>query len=198
VKAVWAKAVAWLASLSRKSGSAARAAAKLASKWWGAARSRLGPLGKATAAFCKKHGRVAFVELPRRLRERFRKLVPSRKTRLAVASGSAAAVLAVATFLLWPESEPALAKQPGKEYCEFLARPAARLYIDGKLVAEEIPPIHRVQLDVGKHHIRFVSPDSRAHETEIEVVDGKPVRWLMNFVDNRLSRGAATAEEARK
>ena len=71
------------------------------------------------------------------------------------------------------------------EYCEFNARPAAKLFIDGELVAAEIPPAKGVELDVGKHTIRFVSPDGKTRETEIDVVAGKPTQWGMNFIKNR-------------
>ena len=72
------------------------------------------------------------------------------------------------------------------ERCEFLARPAAKLFIDDVLVADEVPPIYRTRLATGPHTLRFVSPRNRTHEVEIEVVKGRQIRWVMNFVRGRL------------
>ena len=72
------------------------------------------------------------------------------------------------------------------ERCEFLARPAAKLFIDDVLVSGEIPPIYRTRLGTGPHTLRFVSPRNRTHEVRIEVVKGRPIRWVMNFVKGRM------------
>jgi len=98
----------------------------------------------------------------------------------------AVVVLAVLISLFWPGWSGKPAAKPGMEFCEFLARPAAKLYIDGKLVAKEVPPIHSTQLKVGEHTIRFVSPSNKEHKTTIKVAKGRQVQWFMNFVEGRI------------
>lgn len=80
------------------------------------------------------------------------------------------------------------ASAPVTEVCEFLARPATRLYIDGQLVSAEIPPIYRTELAVGGHTVHFVSATNRTHELRVHVVAGSPSRWFMNWIENRVDR----------
>jgi hypothetical protein len=76
--------------------------------------------------------------------------------------------------------------EPGTEICEFLARPAAKLFIDGKQVAEEIPPVYRLPLPTGRHAVRFEGPGGVAHEMTINVVAGNPRQWFVNLVDGKV------------
>ena len=78
--------------------------------------------------------------------------------------------------------------------CEFLARPAARLFIDGKLASEEVPPIYRTELEIGEHIIRFVSPANRTKELRIDVVKNLPTRWLMNWVEHHVDERPLNSE----
>lgn len=102
----------------------------------------------------------------------------SRKLRLATAAVVVAATAVGSHFLFLSYVDA--------ETCEFLARPTATLYIDGKLASESIPPIHREKLRVGEHFVQFVGPDGEYHEVTIDVVKGSPTRWFMNFVDGRV------------
>jgi hypothetical protein len=138
----------------------------------------------------------------------YRKLPPRRRRRVKL-GGALAAVILLAASLVWYESVwptffladrpwlPPVVPVPSgdEEVCEFLARPGATLYIDGGFVSEEIPPIYRTVLAVGDHKVRFENTDpgteDEAHETTIDVVKGKPARWVMNFVKGTLDRRAA-------
>ena len=82
--------------------------------------------------------------------------------------------------------------------CEFLARPAARLFIDGKLASEEVPPIYRTQLELGEHTIRFVSPGNRTNEIRINVVKHLPTQWFMNFFEGRVDERPLSSEKEAK
>ncbi len=96
----------------------------------------------------------------------------------------------------WAAARAALAAPPlPTEICEFLARPAARLYIDGKLVSKEIPPIFRTELAIGEHTVRFVSVTNRTRELRIQVVEGSPTRWVMNWVENRVGQRSLDRHE---
>ncbi len=188
----------WLKTASRKSGGWLKAAApkkdgeaastrtsgamKALSKRWGVVRPKL---------------KLAFVDYPKRVYARYQKKVPSKKTRQAIAGG-AILVVAIAGYFLWSGSDGALVPRPGTEFCEFLARPAAKLFIDEDLATAETPPIYGAELTLGKHVIRFVSPDEKTHETEIDVVAGKQNLWFMNFVENRLYERAWPAKEEAK
>ena len=75
-----------------------------------------------------------------------------------------------------------------KEEVEFVANRASRLYIDGDLVSEEIPPPYRVKLSVGKHTVRFRGLDGSNHELTIDVVAGRRELWSMVFADGEVLR----------
>ncbi len=92
-----------------------------------------------------------------------------------------------------PERE--VQSEQEKEVCEFLARPAAKLFIDGKLASEEVPPIYRTQLELGEHTIRFVSPENRTNEKRIDVVKGLPTRWFMNWAEGRVDERRLNPEK---
>ncbi len=94
-------------------------------------------------------------------------------------------------------SDPALEAQsePRTEVCEFLARPAARLFIDGKLASEEVPPIYRTELEIGEHIIRFVSTANRTNEIRIDVVEDLPTRWFMNWVEDQVDERPLQSDE---
>ena len=84
------------------------------------------------------------------------------------------------------------------EVCEFLARPSARLYIDRQFVSEEIPPIYRAKLRIGKHFVRFIGPEDVPHETTIDVTKGHPTLWVMNFIEGRLHTRVQNRDEETK
>lgn len=134
------------------------------------------------------------------------RLSPRRRRLVVIGGAVALAGLTAGAFVRYP----ALWKRhfggasvganavPGaeEEICEFLARPAARLYIDGELVAEEIPPLHRTALSVGEHTVRFVSPSGATREITIRVAKRRPKQWFMNFVDGRVhGRPAASLKK---
>lgn len=98
------------------------------------------------------------------------------------------------------ESEPerAVESEQEKEVCEFLARPVAKLFIDGKLASEEVPPIYRTQLELGEHTIRFVSPENRTNEMRIDVVKDLPTRWFMNWAEGRVDERRMNPEKEAK
>ena len=123
--------------------------------------------------------------------------IKSRKVRRGVALGGVL-LIGVGAFFLWPAPGQEVSADSGQETCEFLARPAARLYIDGKLASQELPPIHRTRLDVGRHSVRFVSPKNRSHEASIVVVRGKPTQWFMNFINDTLDMRSLISEKEEK
>ena len=77
-----------------------------------------------------------------------------------------------------------------EETCEFLASPAARLYVDGELASGEVPPLYRTALPVGEHTVRFVSPSGLSREITIQVAKGRPEQWFMDFADGEVHRRA--------
>lgn len=135
----------------------------------------------------------------------YRKLPPRRRRRVKL-GGALATVILLAASLVWYEAlwptyfladrpwVPPVAPVPSEdeEACEFFARASARLYIDGEFVSEEIPPIYRTVLPVGDHKVRFESTEGKTkgevREITIDVVKGKPARWVMNFVKGTLDR----------
>ena len=209
LKTVSGKVGNWLKTTSRKTGGWLKTASRKTGGWLKAA----APKKDGEAASTKTSGarkalskrwdairpklKLAFVDYPKRVYSRYQKKVPSKKTRQVIAGG-AILVVAIASYFLWPGSDGALAPRPGMEFCEFLARPAAKLYIDEDLVTAQTPPIYRTELTLGKHTIRFVSPDEKTHEKEIDVVAGKRIRWFMSFVENRLYERAWTVKEEAK
>ncbi len=143
-----------------------------------------------------KLGTFTVWKIPRHAYRTFRG-IKSRKLRRAVALG-VVLLIGVGAFFLWPALEPQLAADTRRESCEFLARPAARLYIDGKLMSQEIPPIYRTRLEAGRHAVRFVSPKNRSHEASIVVVKGKPTQWFMNFINDELDERSLISEREEK
>ena len=135
--------------------------------------------------------KLALWKLPKIAYRRYRG-IRSTKVRRAVAL-AALLVIGVAVFFVW--SSPTKGLWWNKEMCEFLARPAAKLYIDGELASEEVPPIYRTQLEPGKHAIRFVSPEDRSHEVSIEVIKGQPTQWFMNFVEDQIYQRSPNSEK---
>ncbi len=164
--------------------------------------------------------KVPLWTIPKYAYQRYRR-ISSRKMRLSIAI-STLLVTGVGAFFIWPEleqmnfsewkrdvqsepggdvrSEPALEAQsePRTEVCEFLARPAARLFIDGKLASEEVPPIYRTELEIGEHIIRFVSPTNRTKELRIDVVKNLPTRWLMNWVEDHVDERPLNSDKGVK
>ena len=123
--------------------------------------------------------------------------IKSKKLRRATALG-AVLLIGVGAFFLWPALEQGISADTGKEACEFLARPAARLYVDGKLESQEVPPIFRIRLATGRHTVRFVSPENRSHEASIVVVRGKPTQWFMNFINDTLDERSLISKRENK
>jgi len=103
-------------------------------------------------------------------------------------------VSAFLAYLFWLGPKMQAWSEPGKEFCEFLARPAAELYIDGQLASKEVPPIYSTQLGVGEHDVRFVSPDNKEHSTTINVEKGRRVQWFMNFVEGQIYQMPTSGE----
>ncbi len=130
----------------------------------------------------------------------YRKLPPGRR-RWVLAGGAVILVALSAALYAWYQvlSTPlpggsevsAVSPTAEEEVCEFLARPAARLYIDGEAVVEEIPPLYRAALSVGEHTVRFVSPSGVTRKVTIRVAKGYPRQWFMNFVDGKVHRREA-------
>ncbi len=171
----------------KKSGQAA-------SKWSGTARTRIKDASAKASPHVKKYGNLIFREYPARAWRRYRD-IPSVQARRAIALAAVLLVLILAAFLLWPGGDGRT--QSGKVLCEFLARPAAELHINDQLARAEIPPIYRVELEPGEYKIVFVSPDKREHQAQLEVVEGKPVHWFMDFVEGRMNvRPPLTVEVA--
>lgn len=123
--------------------------------------------------------------------------ISSTRVRRAVALG-AGILVGAGAFFMWPAAEREVAADPGQETCEFLARPAAKLYIDGALASQEVPPIHRTRLELGEHTVRFVSPENRMHQATIVVVRGRPMQWFMNFVTGELAERSLISEREEK
>ncbi len=121
----------------------------------------------------------------RRLSRPWRRRVVISAALIVVASGAGAGgwvyLGGPAEFLraAWLPWNPAGLPGPNEETCEFLARPAAKLYIDGEFVAGEIPPRYRTALAVGRHEIEFVDSDGQRHRKTIRVVKGRPMRWYL-------------------
>ena len=170
-------------------------------------RDRVSPIARLTAVYGKRPAAIKTAEqavkkLGKRLLWDYPKLgyrrylaIESKSARRGIPGGAAALLIAVLAVWLWPWSG---ALATGFEFSEFLARPAAKLYIDGELATSEIPPIHRTQLSHGEHTIRFVSPENQEHEMTIHVAAGQPTRWVMNFVENRMSTSSLNTEEESK
>ncbi len=123
--------------------------------------------------------------------------IKSKRLRRATALG-AVLLIGVGAFFLWPALEKQLSADSSRETCEFLARPAAKLYVDGELVSQEVPPIYRTRLEAGRHAVRFVSPKNRSHEASIVVVKGKPTQWFMNFINDTLDERPLISEKEEK
>ncbi len=123
--------------------------------------------------------------------------IKSKRLRRATALG-AVLLIGVGAFFLWPALEKQLSADSSRETCEFLARPAAKLYVDGELVSQEVPPIYRTRLEAGRHAVRFVSPKNRSHEASIVVVKGKPTQWFMNFINDKLDERSLIPEREKK
>ena len=149
-----------------------------------------GPFG------CVSRFALAVCKAPGRTYAAYR-AIKSTKVRRSVALG-VGLLVGIGAFFVWPGAGQDVSADPRKESCEFLARPAARLYIDGKLASKEVPPIHRVRLDVGRHTVRFVSPENRTHKASFVVVRGKPTQWFMNFIDNKLDERSLISEREEK
>jgi hypothetical protein len=123
--------------------------------------------------------------------------IRSTRVRRAVALG-VGILIGAGAFFVWPAADREVAADPAQETCEFLARPAARLYIDEALVSKEVPPIHRTRLAAGEHTVRFISPDNRAHQARILVVRGRPTQWFMNFVTGELAERSLISERSER
>ena len=131
----------------------------------------------------------------------YRRLPPARRKRAIVASALVVLALPVAGYF-WYDSAMAMGASAlesvtlrwkaffveEKEEVEFVANRASRLYIDGDLVSEEIPPPYRVKLSVGEHTVRFRGLDGSNHELTIDVVAGRRERWSMVFADGEVLR----------
>jgi hypothetical protein len=151
--------------------------------------------------------RAVFWQVPRAffaaMGRSYRKLPPRRRRRVMLGGALATVILLAASFVwyeaLWPTYFladrpwlPPVAPVPSEdeEVCEFFARAAARLYIDGEFVSEEIPPLYRTVLPVGDHKVRFESIKGKTkgevHEETIRVVKGGDTQWVMNFVEGEM------------
>lgn len=135
--------------------------------------------------------------IPSRIYHAFRR-IKSNKLRRAAALG-AGLLIGIGVFFLWPVAKESVSAvgptrngagtespSTNQVMCEFFARPAAKLFIDGEIASPEVPPIFRTPLEVGEHSIRFVSPDGRSREETIEVRKGEPTQWFMNFINDSL------------
>ena len=129
----------------------------------------------------------------------YAKLPPPRRSLVKIGGGVILVMLSAASLTWYVVlSTPAMSgpnvpsanPDAEEEVCEFFGRPAFSLYIDGRLVSKEIPPLYRTVLSVGEHTVRFVSPSGTTRETTIRVLKGRPTQWFMSFVDGRLHRRA--------
>lgn len=149
--------------------------------------------------------RAFFWRIPRwgytKVAESYRRLPPARRNRALVASAFIVLALPVAGYF-WYDRAVAVGASAlrsvtlswnaifaeEKEEVEFVANRPSRLYIDGELVSEEIPPAYRVMLSVGEHTVRFRGRDGSVHEISIDVVAGRRERWSMIFAEGEVLR----------